>query len=132
MRAAAHATSEDRCTILRGPQIAGRRILRNDQGHMLIVDDRLFLLTPLVYSVCLLLLQQRERWERNQAPGWISAAALGAETGITDADLLRRHVNRANLELRATGIYFVRNTTEDGDIYQTLLGERDIRREKVR
>ncbi len=127
--AAKHAICDERTRILQGPHVAGRRILRNDTRHTLIIDGRLFLLPPYVYQVCLPLLKQRERWERGQAPLWLSDTALLAASGITDPDLLRRHINRANNELSATGICFVRVPTYDGHIYQALLRERDIQGE---
>ena len=125
-------TREERRRILQGLHVAGRSILRNDTCHTLIVDGRLFFLPRSVYQVTLPLLEQRSRWERGQAPLWLSDKALLAASGITtDPSLVRRYINRANNELLPTGICFVRVPTYDGPIYQALLRDRDIQGERA-
>ena len=121
-----HSESKECGSMLQCLSVGGQRILHNDDRHTLIIHGRLFHLPPYVYRACLPLLKQRERWERGQAPLWISAAALLAQSGITDPDLLRRHVNRANAELEVTGICFVRISASDGHLYQALWRERDV------
>lgn len=113
--------------LLLGPQIAGRRMYRQDAERCLIIDGRLFRFSPSEYRVCLPLLCQRERWERGQEPPWTTSVALSAESGIADAALLHRHVAQASNKLTPSGIEFVRiRHTEHGDLYQTLVHERDI------
>ncbi len=122
-----HPGGKKRSSVLQGLTVGGQRIFHNDDRHTLIINSRLFPLPPYVYRACLPLLKQRSRWERGQAPQlWISAAALLAQSGINDPDLLRRHVNRANTELDVTGICFVRVSASDGHLYQALWRERDV------
>jgi hypothetical protein len=118
-----------------GPQVAGRRIYRHDTQRCIIIDGRLFRLSPSEYRVSLPLLCQRERWERGQAPPWTTCVTLIAESGITDAALLHRHIAHASNKLTPAGIEFVRiRNPAHGDLYQTLVHERDIlprKREKA-
>ncbi len=110
-----------------GPQVAGRRIYRHDAQRCIIIDGRLFRLSPSEYRVSLPLLCQRERWERGQAPPWTSCVALSAESGIPDMALLHRHIAHASNKLTPAGIEFVRiRNPAHGDLYQTLVHERDV------
>jgi hypothetical protein len=114
-----------------GPQVAGRRIYRHDAQRCIIIDGRLFRLSPSEYRVSLPLLCQRERWERGQAPPWTSCVALIAESGIPDATLLHRHIAHASNKLTPAGIEFVRiRNPAHGDLYQTLVQERDVQPRK--
>ncbi len=116
-----------------GPQVAGRRIYRQDAQRCIIIDGRLFRFSPSEYRVSLPLLCQRERWERGQAPPWTTCVALSAESGIPDVTLLQRHIAHASNKLTPAGIEFVRiRNPAHGDLYQTLIRERDILSQKGR
>ncbi len=110
-----------------GPQVAGRRIYRHDAQRCIIIDGRLFRFSPSEYQVCLSLLCQREQWERGQSPPWTPCSTLSSITGIADTGLLYRHILHASNKLTPSGIEFVRiRTPAHGDLYQTLIQERDI------
>ena len=128
-----HRLTEEHLLIL-GPQVAGCRIFCNAAQRSILIGNRIMRMTPTEYQVALPLLRQREQWERGQAPLWTTFATLSAITGIRDAELLNRHITNASNKLAPSGIGFVRiRTPQHGDIYQTLLHERDIapRRGKV-
>ena len=134
MYQAGYGNKNDRSGLLRGPSIGGHTIYHNDGGRTLIIDSRLFRLSPTQYDVCLYLLQQRERWERGQGAPWTGAEDLLAETHLADQCLLRKHVNRTKNILAPTGITLMRVETDQGDLYQAHVPERDVctrRKEKV-
>ncbi len=113
--------------VVPGPQVAGCRIFCNAAQRSILIGNRIIRMTPTEYQVALPLLRQREQWERGQASLWTTCATLCAITGIGDAELLHRHINNASNKLAPSGIGFVRiRTPQYGDIYQTLLHERDI------
>lgn len=111
-----------------GPQVAGRCIYRQDVQRCIIIDGRLVRLSPSEYRVSVPLLRQREQWERGQAPLWTTSVALASASGIAAA-LLHRYITRASQKLTPSGIEFVRiRNPAHGDLYQTLVHERDILR----
>src|SRR5690242_4178233 len=67
-----------------GPQVAGCRLLHNDDHHVLVINGRLASLTPTEYLLCMTLLRQRERWEAamGQIPLCVSLGALQRISGI--------------------------------------------------
>lgn len=125
------STAEDQF-VVPGPHITGHRISCNAAQRCILVGNRLFHLTPSEYRVALHLLFQREQGERGQAPLWTSYTALSEATGILDQALLNKHLYNASNKLAPAGIEFVRTrTAQHGDIYQTVLFGRDVRRGKA-
>lgn len=110
--------------LITGPNVAGCRLLHNDDRHLLVINGRLASLTPTEYLLSLTLLRQRERWEAavGQTPFCVSFGVLQRISGIQQRKLLAKHLSNASLKLLPLGIQLV----GIGGSYAALL-EVDIR-----
>lgn len=120
-----HRAAEQQHVVL-GYQVAGLRIFCIATLHSFLIGNSIFHLTPTEYQVACNLLHQRERWERGQAPLWTSFTALSQLTDIADVALLNKHVRNASNKLTPMNIGFVLSRTQSGNIYQTVVLNKDI------